>query len=138
MPRLLIFVLLLQLSGCIVFPIHKTLQPEAIITVTDASGMPVVGASVSLISSSYPYGLEKTRLSRMTDQQGQAAFEALRQWRVEALVIHGAEIFFWNWCVAKAGFETHLTSWRNGGNFESAYQLSLVDGISKPCPVREY
>lgn len=59
--KLLIFMMTLLLSGCVVYPINKTLQPEAEILVTDVEGKPIHDAWLYLISSSYPYGFEQMR-----------------------------------------------------------------------------
>jgi hypothetical protein len=48
----------------------------------------------------YPHGGEKGRETKETLADGSATFEAVREWRVETLMIHGAEEYFWNWCVA--------------------------------------
>jgi hypothetical protein len=50
----------------------------------------------------YPHGGEKGRETKETLADGSATFEAVREWRVETLMIHGAEEYFWNWCVRDA------------------------------------
>ena len=52
----------------------------------------------------------------MTNSDGKAKFESKKEWRIEALMRHEAEIFSWNCCVYKEGFETYLTA--NGGDHE--------------------
>ncbi len=124
----------LLLSGCVVYPINKTLQPEAEILVTNAKGKPIQDAWVTLISSSYPYGLERMRKSDKTNDSGEASFPEMKEWRTETLMIHGSSVFFWNWCVVKAGFETHSTMWSSGQDFQSPYDIILTPGESTPCP----
>ncbi len=124
----------LFLSGCVVYPINKTLQPEAEILVTDAEGKPVQDAWVSLISSSYPYGLEQMRMGDKTNDSGEASFAEIKEWRTESLMIHGASVFFWNWCVVKADFETHTTMWSSSDDFQAQYDVTLTLGESTPCP----
>ena len=46
------------LSGCVPYPVYKTLQPAATATIQDSQGEPIAGAAVTLISSAYPYGWE--------------------------------------------------------------------------------
>ncbi len=119
------------------YPIHKQLQPNAIATVLEANKTPIEGAEVALIASAYPYGWARSRQVLPTDTFGAARFEERREWRWEALMIHGAEIFFWNWCVVKPGFATFRTSWRNEADFVSELKVVLEPGDSTPCEVSE-
>ncbi len=128
-------VLAVACSGC--YPIYKTLQPSASATVLDAtSHAPLGGATVQLISNAYPYGVEKSREAATTDVVGRVTFESRREWRWEVLMIHGAEVFFWNWCVAKPGFETVQTTWQGGDDFVSDFRVELKAGDSTPCGVK--
>ncbi|WP_447956242.1 hypothetical protein [Vreelandella sp. EE7] len=132
--KILILTITLLLSGCVVYPVNKTLQPEAEILVTDVEEKPIQNAWVALISSSYPYGLEQMRTSDQTNHNGEASFPEMKEWRTESLMIHGASVFFWNWCVVKAGFETHTTLWSRGDDFQPQYDVALTPGESTPCP----
>ncbi|MFI0472203.1 hypothetical protein ACGLWX_05690 [Halomonas sp. HMF6819] len=132
--KLLILAITLLLSGCVVYPVNKTLQPEAEILVTDVQGKPIQDAWVSLISSSYPYGLEQRRTGDKTNAGGEASFPEMKEWRTESLMIHGASVFFWNWCIVKADFETHITMWSSGDDFQPQYDVTLTPGESTPCP----
>ncbi|WP_235041384.1 hypothetical protein [Vreelandella profundi] len=132
--KLLVLTMTLLLSGCVVYPINKTLQPEAEILVTDGEGKPIQDAWVSLISSSYPYGLEQSRMIDKTSYRGEANFPKIKEWRAESLMIHGSQVFFWNWCVVKVGFETHTTMWGGGNDFQAQYEVILNPGESTPCP----
>jgi len=96
-------------------------------------GNPISGAQVSLISNSYPYGHEKRRLVQTTKSTGILYFPRIKEWRTEALVIHGAEYFFWNWCISKDGYLTHVTSWRSGEDFRKKYEVTLREGSSEKC-----
>lgn len=93
--KLLTLTITLLLSGCVVYPINKTLQPEAEILVTEVEGKPIQDAWVSLISSSYPYGFEQMRKVGKTSDRGEASFPEMKEWRTESLMIHGANVFFW-------------------------------------------
>ncbi|WP_155826495.1 carboxypeptidase regulatory-like domain-containing protein [Vreelandella zhanjiangensis] len=132
--KLLILTIALLLSGCVVYPINKTLQPNAEILVTDVEGKPIQDAWVTLISSSYPYGREQMRRGDKTSYRGEARFPNIKEWRTESLMIHGSNVFFWNWCVVKAGFETHTTMWSSGQDFQPQYGVTLTAGESTPCP----
>ena len=106
---------ILVLGGCVPYPIYKTLQPQLEIIVVDDQKESVYGAKVALISSSSPYGDEKSREVRLTDHKGVAEFQKRSEWRIESLMIHGVEIFYWNWCVEKEGFVTYETRGLNSG-----------------------
>ena len=123
------------LAGCIPYPIHKTLQPEATVTVLTEARIPVAGAEVQLVANAYPYGREKSRARMNTGPDGLARFESRREWRTEWLMIHGAEVFFWNWCVRRGGYATFATSHRSASEFENELVVQLVSGQSTPCPV---
>lgn len=123
----------LALSGCVPYPTYKTLQPQSAITVRDEAGRPVADARVVLIAGAYPYGYDRSRNEARTDADGRARFEARREWRVEALAIHGAEVFFWNWCVEKAGYATYATHDRNADAFDPQPQIHLQAGASTTC-----
>lgn len=137
LPRLLQLgcaaVFTLTLSGCIPYPAHKTLQPQSAITVHDEAGRPVADARVVLIAAAYPYGYDRFRNEQRTDASGRASFEARHEWRVETLAIHGAEVFFWNWCVEKAGYATYATHDRNADAFDPQPVIRLRAGTSSTC-----
>ena len=118
--------------GC--YPINKTLQPTAKITVVDERGDPVRGAEIVLISNAFPYGFERSRMLIRTNQNGHSYFPQITEWRIESLMIHGSDVYFWNWCVFKEGYETFTTSLRNAKNFNSDQSVVLKRGDSKPCP----
>ena len=128
------------LGGCVPYPVYKTLQPELEIKVIDDQQNPLHGAKVNLISNSYPYGWERNRETKMTNKIGVAAFQKRSEWRLESLIIHGAEIFFWNWCVEKEGFVTYETHNRDSDIPESRVRVMLVPGLSEECkvPVDQY
>lgn len=124
----------LMLSGCIVYPVHKTLQPKARVTVSSTSGARIAGATVTLISHAYPYSREKSRMSVVTQNDGVARFPRIKEWRTESLMIHGAEVFYWNWCVQRDGYETVATQLRGGDDLDRSAAFTLSPGVSTPCP----
>ena len=123
---------LFLLTGC--FPVYKTLQPDVNFTVIDESQKPVTGAEVNLITSSYPYGFEKFRNKEITGNNGKASFNSKNQMRVEILMPHGREFFFWNWCISKDGYETNSSSYGSGDDFLSNQIIILKKGVSSSCP----
>ena len=125
------------LSGCVPYPVYKELQPATRVRVVDPAGRAVAGASVVLLSNAYPYGREQHRETRATDASGVVSFDGRHEWRVEWLVIHGSQQFFWNLCVAKPGYATHLTDYRSAEKFETDATVVLGAGVSSACPTRE-
>jgi hypothetical protein len=136
------FLLVLTLAGCLVgfvpFPVYKTLQPSAQITVLDEVNHPVPEAKVLLIANSNPYGREKTRETKVTNEHGMAAFEARHEWRMESFMMHGMEFFFWNWCVQKSGYTTYRSRMGSGGDFDPQPTIRLSPGASSECPAKSY
>jgi hypothetical protein len=92
----------------------------------------VADAEVALIASSYPYGFEKSRVLKKTDTNGVVRFTAVHEWRVESTMIHGAEVFFWNWYVQKDGYVPYCTSYRSAQGFEYHPVVRLVPETPKP------
>lgn len=122
------------LSACVPFPVYKTLQPSARIVVLGERSQPIANAEAILVSNAYPYGLEKRREVKLTKADGTAVFEPLREWRTESLMIHGAEVFFWNWCVRKEGYVTYFTQYGSAAKFQDDLVVPLELGASMPCP----
>lgn len=97
-------------------------------------GQPLESAEVVLISSAYPYGWEQFRATAMTDPAGVATFYKVKDFRLEFFVIHGAQEFFWNWCVKSRGYATQTTTFSNGDDFEAYPTFVLKPGDSTACP----
>ena len=132
--RFIIGLVVVMLSwGCVPYPIYKTLQPAATARVVDSEEKPVSGATVVLISSAHPYGREQFRMVSIT-RDGVAQFHKVKDWRIESMMLHGAQFYFWNWCVSKEGFNTILTANTSRGGFEKQPRFQLVVGGSTPCP----
>jgi len=121
------------MSGCVPYPVYKTMQPDAQVTVLDEHSQPLADARVVLISSTYPYGREQFRNETRSAADGSARFKALREWRAESMMIHGAQVYFWNWCVEKAGYETYMTLDRDAAYFKDEPQITLRPGESHSC-----
>ncbi|WP_416397403.1 carboxypeptidase-like regulatory domain-containing protein [Allohahella sp. A8] len=131
MKRIKLWALLsLLLAGC--YPINKTLQPSSKVLVVDQSGQPVAGATVMLITNAY-IG-ETTRMQVSSGPTGEAYFPGISEWRVETLTIHGAENYFWTWCVEKAGYGTYLTENADRDEFKDDIVVTLEPGLSTECP----
>ncbi|HLD67079.1 MAG TPA: hypothetical protein VJA19_13640 [Pseudomonas sp.] len=125
---------LIFLAGCVPIPMYKTLQPNAYMKVVDHAGDPIGGAKVELVSSTYPYGFEKFRVAGRTSHGGEIKFTKMKEWRVEVpLMIHGMEVFFWNWCVSKEGYASIQTHHRDADDFDTDALFTLVPGKSETC-----
>jgi len=121
------------LTGCgLPYPVYKTLQPASQLTVFDRHGQPIVGAEVTLISRAYPSYMATRQdkyETRISDAQGVTMFESKNEWRIETLVIHGSETFYWSWCVQKPYYATYHST----GEFVSLTSVQLLEGQSTPC-----
>lgn len=136
MRALLVIALAALSSACV--PVYKTLQPSAEVQVRDEQGQALNDAQVTLISSAYPYGREQFRTEATTRGDGTATFYKVKDFRVEVMMLHGSQEFFWNWCVTKAGYQTYRTEYRNSDAFEPQLQVTLASGESTACPVSPY
>ena len=136
MKRLLVIALAVLSSACV--PVYKTLQPSAEVQVLDEQNQPLNDAQVTLISSAYPYGREQFRTEATTRGDGMATFYKVKDFRVEVMMLHGSQEFFWNWCVSKTGYQTYRTEYRNSDMFSSQLQVTLQQGESTACPIAPY
>jgi hypothetical protein len=100
--------------------------------VIDQYGAPVSGAKVSLISSAYPYGFERSRATSIT-QDGSVEFPKIKEFRIEYLGLHGRMFYFWNWCIEKDGYSTYSTRYGLGEDFDPNPIFKLEPGSSSSC-----
>jgi len=130
--------ILFALAGCVPYPIYKTLQPSAVVTVRDSHSRPLEGAEVTLISEARPsFPKEKSRETKKTDAQGLAQFESRNEWRVEILALHGREEYSWHWCIQKPGFVTYKSEYKPElPSSDSTFILS--EGESTSCTGYEW
>ena len=124
----------LMLTACVPYPTYKTLAPEASVLVVDSARKPIAGVEATLVSTSYPHRVVRHRAVKETGADGVAVFSSQREWRVETLMIHGAQEFFWNWCVRKDGYTTFATVYNGAASFNSDLTVQLLPGPSQPCP----
>ena len=136
MKKFIALAALVCLSGC--YPVYKTLQPNTTFIVVDEGEKPIRDAEVIFISSAYPYGDEKSRMSKFTDGLGKVDFNSMHEFRIESLMMHGSEEFFWNWCVYKDGYETSQSNNKSSDNFSSENTVALKKGNSQPCKSQLY
>ncbi len=119
-------------AGC--YPIRKTIQPKARIAVVDSAGKPIVAATASLVSRAHPHHRLRGINTALTNAKGIARFPELNDWRVEVLMIHGADVYFWEWCVQAEGFQTYATGQGNGAVFQNPARVQLQPGVMQDCP----
>jgi hypothetical protein len=131
--RLVLAVTTGLLTGCVAYPIYKTLQPATEVTVQDETGRPLTGASVHLVTRAHPPGMVPSRTMQATDAAGQARFPRVSEWRVETLALHGAQAFYWSLCIQHPGFVTHETAYRAARAFDVRPVVRLSPGDSAPC-----
>jgi len=130
MPRLLLVALTaLGLSACVPYPAYRTTQPEAELRVLDESGLPLAGASVTLIGRAHPTPVEQSRETRLTDAEGIARFAGRHAWQGEVLFLHGRLEYYWEWCVTAPGSVTLLAPYQ-----AQQQVVQLRPGVAEPCP----
>jgi len=144
-PLLVVPACAAALQACVPYPVYKTTQAAHAFEVVDEQGAPVAGATVTVTTISYPYGFPQKRETRTTDAAGAANVPRESEWRIESLMIHGAEAFRWDWCVdapGKAG--RRGGSWRSYRNSPDAVapdargilRVVLAAGDSERCDTR--
>lgn len=135
-PTLLILIAASAVAGCVPYPVYKTLQPSAKVTVRGQGGMPLANAEATLIANAHPSPFEKSRETKRTLADGTASFKAVRELRVEVMALHGWEEYYWSWCVRREGYATYLTHRDGAGEFQTDQIVQLQPGQSRPCPAR--
>lgn len=126
--RLLVALTALGLSACVPYPAYRTLQPEAELRVLDEQGLPLAGASVTLISRAHPTPIAQSRATQTTDTNGTARFASRHEWQAEVLFMHGRLAYYWEWCVTASGSSTVLTP------YQATQQIvRLQPGTTVPC-----
>ena len=92
------------LGGC--YPSYLTSRPEAEIIVTDESGAPLQGATVTLGTVEWHGIVGQTTLTKfVTDAEGKVAFDKQHAWATQYTVLDGGTYYTWSLCFSKPGFE---------------------------------
>lgn len=121
---------ILFLSGC--YPIYKTQKPELEVTVVDEQDQPIEKAKVVLMTEVHPAKIDANFDEKYSNQKGEVNFTKQAEWKVEFLMIHGAQYYDWNICVAKSGY---LTQEFSKIKSESKVKIVLKKGNN---PKREF
>jgi hypothetical protein len=94
----------LTLSGC--FPASLTSRPEAEIIVTDESGAPIEGATVTLGTMGWHGIVGQHKLEKfVTDGEGRVEIDRRDKWVIQIMLPDGDMRYSWSLCVSKPGFE---------------------------------
>jgi hypothetical protein len=92
------------LSGC--YPSFLTSRPDLEIIVTDESGVPIEGATVTLGTMEWRGVVGKTTLEEfVTDREGKVEFDSQRRWVMQLMLPDGDTRYSWSLCFSKPGFE---------------------------------
>ena len=121
-------------TGCVPYPVYKTLQPAASVTVLGPDQQPLANAEATLVARAHPSRFEQRRDTKLTLADGTARFDAVRELRVEVTAIHGSLEFYWNWCIRKDGYVTYRTHSSASDDFLSKLVVRLEPGQSIACP----
>jgi hypothetical protein len=91
-------------SGC--FPSLPTSRPEAEIIVTDESGAPIEGVTVTLETREWHgIGSRSTFEEFPTDHEGRVRLSRQSEWAVQIMLPDGDVHYSWALCFSKPGFE---------------------------------
>ena len=129
---LALLVMLAMITGYVPYPVRKQLQPYTTAIILDEENNAIERAQASLIASSYPDDIQQGLELKLTNSQGLVQFEAKQEWRMEKGPAR-PEIFFWNWCVYKPGYETYWTNYRSADQWQDFFTVNLTPGIAKDC-----
>jgi hypothetical protein len=93
------------LSAC--FPSFLMSPPRATIIVTDESGVPLEGATVTLGTIEWHgIGGKNTTQDFTTDHAGNVELDPERVWKMQIMLPDGDVRFSWTMCISKPGFES--------------------------------
>jgi hypothetical protein len=94
----------LTTSGC--YPAWLTSRPKAKIFVTDESGAPLPGTTVTLGTMEWRGIVGRNTLSTfLTDKDGKVRFGRKHDWVAQVLLPDGDTHYSWSLCFSRPGFE---------------------------------
>jgi hypothetical protein len=125
------------LSGC--YPSYLTSRPNAEIIVTDESGAPLAGVTVTLGTTEWHGVGGKTSLDNFTTNgEGKVEFGKEHAWATQIALPDGGTSYRWALCVSKPGFEAIPM---RSINFDQPIKVVLYpSAVSSQCewPQHEY
>jgi hypothetical protein len=123
------------LSGC--YPSFLTSRPRAEILVTDESGAPLEGATVTLATKEWhgivgPITFQKF----LTDREGRVKFRRRHTWAVQILLPDGGRSYSWSLCFSRPGFEAIPMVFMN---FDEPIKVAMYpSAVSSECRWERY
>ena len=135
LPGIATIVAVVTLSGC--FPSILTSRPEAEIIVTDESGAPLEGATVTLATMEWHgVGGQNTFEKFSTDREGKVEFGKQHAWAMQVMLPDGDTRYTWSLCVSKPGFEAiPMVSM----NFNEVIKVAMYpSAVASGCEWRQY
>lgn len=97
-----VIVAALGLSGC--WPALKVVQPRAEIEVTDASGEPLEGASVTFVRANVFPNWHLVLGELVTDAGGTVKLPLRLKWHMQIMLPDAVASYSWAYCVEKDGY----------------------------------
>lgn len=137
--RLLTAAAILAMAGLLVgcFPSFLTSRPEAEIFVTNESGAPIEGATVTLgILERHGVVGRITRQDFVTDRHGKVEVDADHEWRMQVMLPDGDVSFSWSLCISMPGFEATPLNWIR---FDEPIRVALYgSAMASECEWAQY
>jgi hypothetical protein len=113
-------------SGC--YPASLTSRPEATIIVTDESGAPIEGATVTLGTMEWHGIVGQTKLEKfVTDREGRVEIDRRDKWVMQILLPDGDTHYSWSLCFSKPGFEAIPLIFMN---FDTPIEVEMYPGAA--------
>ena len=135
LPRIVTSVAVTILSGC--YPSFLTSRPEAEIIVTDETGAPLEGATVTLGTMEWHgVGGQNTFEKFSTDREGKVEFGKQHAWAMQVMLPDGGTSYRWSMCVSKPGFEAiPMASMK----FNEVIKVAMYpSAVASECEWRQY
>jgi len=123
------------LGGC--YPTLLTSRPRARIIVTDESGAPLVGATVTLGTMEWHGIVGRNTLEKyLTDREGKVEFGKQHDWAVQIMLPDGDVGYSWSLCFSKPGFEAIPMVFMN---FDELIEVAMYpSAVPSECQWRQH
>ena len=135
LPGIATTVAVATLSGC--YPSILTSRPKAEIIVTDESGAPLEGATVTLGTTEWHgIGGPTTFEKFSADHEGRVKFGKQHAWAMQVMLPDGGTSYTWSLCVSKPGFEAiPMVSMK----FDEVIKVAMYpSALASECEWRQY
>jgi hypothetical protein len=130
LPGIATTVATIILGGC--YPSSLTSRPEAKINVTDESGAPLEGATVTLGTMEWHGIVGRNTLEKfLTDREGRVHFSKQHDWAMQVMLPDGDTRYSWSLCFSKPGFEAIPMEFMN---FNEAIKVAMYpSAVASEC-----